>query len=95
MPTSTDPPGRPGPDPAGADPKPGSIPRVPGPEWVKGQKEDASAAGAGLQFGLTICIFALVGLWLDGRLGTDPWLLVTGVLLSVVGGTVSLIKKYS
>lgn len=96
MSSSTDPPGPPGPDPAGGQPTAGEpLPKVPGPEWVKGQREDADAAGAGLQFGLTICVFALLGLWLDGRFGTAPWLLVTGVVLSVVGGTVSLIKKYS
>ena len=68
-------------------------PNVPGAEWVGEQREVGKAAGAGLQFGLTICIFAVAGLWLDGRFGTDPWLLVTGVLLSFFGGTVSLIKK--
>ena len=39
-------------------------------------------AGVGLQFGLTIVLFALAGVWLDKRLGTSPWL----VLLMVFGG---------
>lgn len=96
MSTSNDPSGPPGPDLASDPPESeGSVPNVPGAEWVGEQREVGKAAGAGLQFGLTICIFAVAGLWLDGRFGTDPWLLVAGVLLSFFGGTVSLIKKYS
>ncbi|MDG1490987.1 MAG: AtpZ/AtpI family protein [Planctomycetota bacterium] len=96
MSTSNDPSGLPGPDQAGDAPEAeGSIPNVPGAEWVGEQREVGKAAGAGLQFGLTICVFAVAGLWLDERLGTAPWLLVAGVLLSFFGGTVSLIKKYS
>ncbi len=96
MSTSNDPSGPSGPDQAGDPTKSeGSVPNLPGAEWVGEQREVGKAAGAGLQFGLTICVFAVAGLWLDGRLGTDPWLLVTGVLLSFFGGTVSLIKKYT
>jgi F0F1-type ATP synthase assembly protein I len=29
----------------------------------------------GLQFALTIVLFALAGVWLDKRFGTSPWLL--------------------
>jgi hypothetical protein len=39
-------------------------------------------AGAGLQFGTTIVVFALGGIWLDRRLGTSPWLMI----LAVFGG---------
>jgi F0F1-type ATP synthase assembly protein I len=39
-------------------------------------------AGVGLQFALTIVLFALAGIWLDRRLGTSPWF----VLLMVFGG---------
>ncbi len=96
MPTSDDPSGPSRPDPAGDRPSAGNpIPNVPGAEWVGEQREVGKAAGAGLQFGLTICVFAVAGLWLDGRFGTAPWLLVSGVLLAFFGGTVSLIKKYT
>lgn len=37
-------------------------------------------AGIGLQFGITIVVFALAGIWLDRRLGTSPWLLIVLVL---------------
>jgi F0F1-type ATP synthase assembly protein I len=39
-------------------------------------------AGVGMQFALTIVVFALAGIWLDKRLGTGPWL----VILMVFGG---------
>ena len=39
-------------------------------------------AGVGLQFAITIVLFALGGIWLDKRLGTSPWL----VILMVFGG---------
>lgn len=39
-------------------------------------------AGVGLQFAVTIVLFAFGGIWLDKRLGTSPWLL----LLMVFGG---------
>ena len=68
---------------------------VPDAEWVKEQRGSASAAGAGMQFGLTISIFAVLGNWLDGRFDTSPWLLLVGVLVGFGGGTVSLLKKFS
>ena len=33
-------------------------------------------AGVGLQFAVTLVLFALGGIWLDKRLGTSPWLLI-------------------
>lgn len=37
-------------------------------------------AGVGLQFAVTIVVFAFAGIWLDKRLGTSPWLLIVLVL---------------
>ena len=37
-------------------------------------------AGVGLQFAITIVLFALGGIWIDKRLGTSPWLLIVMVL---------------
>ena len=67
---------------------------LPDAAWVRSQRKQANAAGAGLQFGLAIVIFALVGNWADGRFDTKPWLLVLGVALGFLGGTISLIKKF-
>ena len=40
-------------------------------------------AGIGIQFALTIVIFAFVGVWLDKRLGSSPLF----VLVLVLGGS--------
>ena len=41
----------------------------------------AEYMGLGLQFGLSIVGFMFLGRWLDGVLGTTPWLMVLGVFL--------------
>ena len=39
-------------------------------------------AGVGIQFAVTIVVFAFAGIWLDDKLGTSPWM----VLVLVLGG---------
>lgn len=53
----------------------------------------ARYAGLGLQFAATIALFALGGWWLDGWLGSSPWLLILGVFTGFMGGLISLVKK--
>lgn len=36
--------------------------------------------------------FTLFGVWLDGQLGTKPWLMFAGILLGIVGAWL-LVKK--
>ncbi len=67
---------------------------LPDADWVRSQRKQANAAGVGLQFGLSIVIFALLGHWADGKFDTRPWLLVLGVALGFFGGTISLLKKF-
>lgn len=50
-------------------------------------------AGVGLQFALSIVLFLLAGQWLDRRLGTEPWLLILGVLVGAVAGFYSLYRQ--
>ena len=64
-----------------------------------GQGDDESAnagaayLGLGLQFGLAIIVFMFVGKWLDGRLGTSPWLLILGVFTGAAGGFYSIYRR--
>lgn len=63
-----------------------------------GQRDDDSSAGAaylglGLQFGLAIILFMFVGMWLDRRLGTSPWLLILGVFTGAAGGFYSIYRR--
>lgn len=50
-------------------------------------------AGAGMQFALTFLGMGLVGWWLDRRLGSTPWLLITGILVGAAGGMYSLAAR--
>lgn len=50
-------------------------------------------AGVGLQFAATIGVFALLGWWLDRKLGTSPWLLVVGVFAGFAGGLFSMVSR--
>jgi ATP synthase protein I len=49
--------------------------------------------GAGLQFAGAILVFLFVGRWLDSKLGTEPWLLLIGVMVGAVAGFVSLYRQ--
>ena len=49
--------------------------------------------GVGLQFAAAIVLFLFLGRWLDGVFGTEPWLLLIGVMLGAVGGFLSLYRQ--
>lgn len=53
----------------------------------------AAYAGAGLQFAVTFLVFGLAGWWLDGKLGTGPWLMILGIALGATGAFISLVKS--
>lgn len=50
-------------------------------------------AGVGLQFAAAIVLFLFLGRWLDGKLGTDPWLTLAGVVVGAVGGFLSMYRQ--
>jgi F0F1-type ATP synthase assembly protein I len=50
-------------------------------------------AEAPLQYGLTIVLCALIGYWLDNVLGTEPVLIITGVIIGAVAGFIGLMKS--
>jgi F0F1-type ATP synthase assembly protein I len=53
----------------------------------------AEFAGIGMQFAVTILVFALVGNWLDKRLGQSHWLLIIGVFAGAAAGFYSMYRK--
>jgi ATP synthase protein I len=50
-------------------------------------------AGIGIQFAASILIFVFLGVWLDRRLGTSPWLVIICVFVGAAGGFFSMYRK--
>jgi len=50
-------------------------------------------AGVGLQFAITLVVFSLAGIWLDGRLGSSPWLTIALVFLGAGLGFWSMYRR--
>lgn len=50
-------------------------------------------AGVGIQFALTIVLFAFAGIWLDRRLGSSPWFVITMVFGGAALGFWSMVRR--
>lgn len=50
-------------------------------------------AGIGVQFAVTIVLFALAGTWLDRRLGSAPWLTLVMVFVGAGLGFWTLYRR--
>lgn len=48
--------------------------------------EGLSASSAGLELGISVGLGALFGTWLDGKLGTEPWMMLVFLLLGLIAG---------
>lgn len=59
----------------------------------RARNQAARMMGVGLQFAGSIVLFLLLGQWLDARLGTEPWLLIAGVMLGATAGFYSLYRQ--
>lgn len=53
----------------------------------------ARYAGVGIQFAGSIVLFLFIGRWLDGRLGTEPFLLLLGVFVGAGAGFYSMYRQ--
>ncbi len=73
-----------------------SRPRT-GPDAASGRgsgvPSPGSYLGVGLQFALSIVFFVYLGQWLDRRLGTEPWMLLLGLLLGAGGSFYGIYRK--
>ncbi len=68
--------------PHGSDPKrPSNRGRAPNP---------LELVGVGVELALTVGLMTLGGWWLDEKLGTKPWLLLTGAFVGAVGSMYKL-----
>lgn len=59
---------------------------------TRGMYQALSASSVGLELGVSVLIGLLGGLWLDGKAGTDPWLMIAGVMLGLVAGFRGVLK---
>lgn len=56
------------------------------PGWVR-------HSGVGLELAAALAGFALIGYWIDRWYETEPWGLVIGVILGLVGGLYNLVRQ--
>lgn len=55
------------------------------------QLKIAGRVGAiGIELGLALCVGYFGGRWLDGQLGTGPWLMWAGAVIGLAAGAKSL-----
>jgi ATP synthase protein I len=55
-------------------------------------RQAARLGAVGLEFGVSIFIGYLLGAWLDRKLGTQPYLTLTCLLLGIAAGFRSLFR---
>lgn len=65
-----------------SQPPPGSGP-IPGRALV----------GVGLELVVSVVLLLLAGRWLDGRLGSEPWLMLLGAALGMAVGFYQLFRR--
>ena len=58
--------------------------RVPG--WLR-------YSGVGLELAGAIAGLAFIGYWIDRRFGTQPWGILGGVVIGLVGGLYNLVRE--
>jgi F0F1-type ATP synthase assembly protein I len=76
-----------------ADQAPGGARRPDRQDDQRSHSTGAEFAGLGIQLGLTFALFALLGWWLDKRLGTGPWLLILLVFVGAAAGFYSVYRR--
>jgi F0F1-type ATP synthase assembly protein I len=79
-------------DPHGGSPEDPMSKPDPSAERKRLVREVGRFTGFGLAWALSVLFFLLIGYWLDGRLGTLPWLTILGAFIGAAGGFVSLYR---
>ncbi len=51
-----------------------------------------SYVGLGMEIAVPLLVGVLLGRWLDGRLGTEPWILLAGALLGIAAGFIGFLR---
>lgn len=64
-----------------------------GPRGGKQLKTYGSLGSVGIELGISTVLGLFAGRWADEKLGTEPWLLIVGLLIGVTSGFRSLIRE--
>jgi F0F1-type ATP synthase assembly protein I len=56
------------------------------PSWLR-------HAGVGLELAGAVAGFTLVGYWIDRHFGSQPWGLIVGLALGLIGGLYNLVRE--
>jgi ATP synthase protein I len=61
---------------------------MPDPASARGKQMYSALSGSsvGLELGVSVVIGVLFGMFLDGKLGTEPWCMIAGLVLGLVAG---------
>lgn len=70
-----------------------TVPQQGSEDRKAAQRRYLKYAGVGTQYGLTIALFALGGIWLDGKAGVTPLFTIMGALVGFLGASVSLVHQ--
>jgi ATP synthase protein I len=72
---------------AGSGPRARLSPAIdPAARQSKRMYDGLSASSAGLELGIAVGLGAVFGAWLDGKLGTEPWMMLVFLILGVIAG---------
>ena len=63
------------------------------PRGTRSGSSGSEMAGVGLQFGIAIVAFTLLGVWLDGKFGTSPLFVLVGAAVGAGGGFYNMYRK--
>jgi F0F1-type ATP synthase assembly protein I len=50
-------------------------------------------AGVGMEFAAAVAGLSLAGYWIDRHYGSEPWGVLAGAALGLIGGTYNLIRQ--
>lgn len=53
---------------------------------TRGMYQALSASSVGLELGVSVLLGLLGGMWLDTQAGTEPWLMLLGLVIGFIAG---------
>lgn len=68
-------------------------PSSPGGFTKKWSTEFGPFLTLGLQLAISVVAFFFLGRWLDGKFGTEPWLMLLGVAMGITGALIGFIRR--